>query len=133
MGAPSGYLGYIVAHESNEISEEICVPNLTPTTFYSLLNWNAGQNDNMAGYAGFKVLKNGQQTFHFAIWDPNSVIDKPKSVSLHKDGKELRFGGEGEGMKVIMPFNFVLGEWYRVRIKIEHPDKQCSLIYCFLT
>jgi hypothetical protein len=132
MGAPSGYLGFIKDHPSNEIMQEICVPYYTSCTFYSLLNWNAGRNDEMAGYAGFQVLKNGTRTFHFSVWDPETTSEKPRAIQLNSAANENRFRNEKEGIKIIMPFAFEVDIWYRVRLSIQHPDEASTHIHCFI-
>lgn len=132
MPAPSGYLGYIKEHQSNEMMQEISIPYFTPCTFYSLLNWNGGQNDEMAGYAGFQVLKNGSRTFHFSVWDPDSFPQKPVALEVHSSATSMRFGNEKEGIKIILPIDLESNKWHRVRLHIFHPDEANTCIVCYL-
>lgn len=132
MPAPSGYLGYTNQHTSNEMMQEICVPYAAPCTFYSLLNWNAGQNDEMAGYAGLQCLPNGGKTFHFSIWDPETTEKKPACLELIPNASQQRFGDEKEGIKIVFPFPYEYNAWYRLRIKIEHPNDVSTNITSYL-
>lgn len=132
MSAPSGYLGFIQEHQSNEMMQEISVPYLTPCTFYSLLNWNGGQNDEMAGYAGFQILENGSGTLHFSVWDADTFLEKPTALQLHPLASSNRFGNEKEGIKVVFPFDFDIKSWYRIRLQITYPDKANTQVACYL-
>lgn len=115
--ASSVWLRFNDEKSGDTIMQDIYVPKkgLTPYTYYSVLNWNAGMEG--GGYAGIQDHPDGRN-FIFSIWDPSNgeTITAPYAG----EGTVVEnFGGEGTGLK---SWNFALGwepdTWYTLVAKV---------------
>ena len=76
---------------------------LAVNTYYSMLNWNAGQEG--GGYLGIQDHPDGKN-FIFSIWDSQSSSDPVEAVYKGPGTEVVPFGGEGTGLKA---WNFTMG------------------------
>ena len=89
-----------------------CV-DLAPCTYYAMHCWS-DDNGNGTGYAGFQ-FKDGQTWTILSIWDTaygSAAIEYAPDSAVAE-----RFGGEGEGMHVLVPYEWETGVWYTMRIQ----------------
>ena len=117
--AASVWLKFNDAKAGDTIMQDFYVPTkgLTPYTFYSVLNWNAGAEG--GGYAGIQDHPDGRN-FIFSIWDPSN--GETITAPFTGEGTDIEvFGGEGTGLKSM---NFALGwqpdAWYTLVAKVWH-------------
>jgi len=110
--AASIWLNYNDVGAGDLIMQDVFVPSsgLTTTTYYSILNWNAGLEG--GGYAGIQDHPNGRN-YIFSLWDPRASNDPIVARYQDEDTEVENFGGEGTGLK---SWNFSLGwnpdTWY---------------------
>ena len=89
-----------------------CVDQV-PCTYYALHNWYNDNTDGV-GYAGFQY-KDGKTWTILSIWDTTTGFAE---IEYSPDGAVAEpFGGEGEGMHVLVPYNWEVGVWYTMRIQ----------------
>ncbi|WP_286232738.1 discoidin domain-containing protein [Thalassotalea sediminis] len=117
--APSTWLRFGDDFNGDTIMQDVYIPTngLTPYTYYSVLNWNAGLDG--GGYAGIQDHPDGRN-FIFSIWDPSN--GEPITAEYQGEGTQVElFGGEGTGLK---SWNFQLGwepdRWYTLATKVWH-------------
>ena len=78
------------------------------------------------GYCGIQELRNGRKKLIFSVWDEkeNTAEDRQVKVLEHGDGVEVsRFGGEGTGIKTMMPYDWSIGEPIKFKVSA---DKDCN-------
>ncbi|WP_462158828.1 discoidin domain-containing protein [Pseudoalteromonas sp. GB56] len=126
--APSIWFRYNDAKAGDIIMQDVYIPEkgLTPYTYYSVLNWNAGMEG--GGYAGIQDHPDGRN-FIFSIWDPSNG----ETITAPHQGpgtKVENFGGEGTGLK---SWNFELGwdtdKWYTLVAKVWQKDGHTQFGY----
>ncbi|ALS98686.1 discoidin domain-containing protein [Lacimicrobium alkaliphilum] len=117
--APSTWLRFGDSFNGDIIMQDVFVPErgLTPYTYYSVLNWNAGMDG--GGYAGIQDHPDGRN-FIFSLWDPSN--GEEITAEYQGEGTQVEvFGGEGTGLK---SWNFDLGwepnTWYTLAARVWH-------------
>ncbi|GEP98114.1 DUF3472 domain-containing protein [Chitinophaga cymbidii] len=128
--SPSIYFNCRINKKAVLISQQIKIPYSTPSTFYSVLNWNAGESYS-SGYAGFQQLENGDKTAHFSLWSLEEDHPQFKPVRQVEGGIFDPFTNEKRGRKFVAPFDFMENVWYKFDIEITHPDAN-NTIYSFV-
>lgn len=126
--APSVWLRFNDNAAGDIIMQDVYIPakGLTPYTYYSVLNWNAGMEG--GGYAGIQDHPDGRN-FIFSLWDPSNgeLITAPYQGA---GTKVENFGGEGTGLK---SWNFELGwqpdHWYTLVAKVWQKDGHTQFGY----
>ncbi|MFF2923326.1 DUF3472 domain-containing protein [Streptomyces celluloflavus] len=89
-------------------------------TYWALQNWNQGAK--MGGYAGFQQSGDKGRLLILSIWDHKDVKKPNELVYCSPCGRFEPFGGEGTGMKIMTPYQFQLGQWYRMVIRCWQDD-----------
>ncbi|GGD69765.1 discoidin domain-containing protein [Lacimicrobium alkaliphilum] len=117
--AASTWLRFGDSFNGDIIMQDVFVPErgLTPYTYYSVLNWNAGMDG--GGYAGIQDHPDGRN-FIFSLWDPSN--GEEITAEFQGEGTQVEtFGGEGTGLKSM---NFDLGweanKWYTLAARVWH-------------
>ncbi|MGK4580735.1 DUF3472 domain-containing protein [Kitasatospora sp. HPMI-4] len=89
-------------------------------TYWALQNWNQGAM--MGGYAGFQQSSDKGRLLILSIWDHKDVKAANELVYCSPCGHSESFGGEGTGLHVTTPYQFRLGQWYRMAIRCWQDD-----------
>lgn len=131
MHALPAYMNFRKNHDADIIMQKIMIENSVPCTFYSLLNWNAGEKEILSGYAGFQCLCDNSKTVHFSILNPEKT-ENFKSLSLIGNCSEEPFFGEGEGKKFVWPFDYKDGQWYQLSVKADISSQYFTIVSCEL-
>ncbi|MEY9092296.1 DUF3472 domain-containing protein [Paenibacillus sp. RC84] len=120
MGASADnvYVNPVNPSPSDIVMSDWMAVQTTPYTYWATQNWNQGAEG--GGYAGFQQDDGNSfapRRVHFAIWDPiNSTL--PITAKYVTPGGRLSpFGGEGTGMKVMTPYAWQTGQWYRMVVR----------------
>ena len=126
-GAP--YMVATVLNWSGDVYDIIegrfkCVDR-APCTYYAMHNWFNGDGsfantDEGSGYAGFQYTADGRAITIMSVWDTArghaEIVYAPEgSIAQH-------FDGEGEGIQILAPYDWEVGEWYTMRIQASTVD-----------
>lgn len=138
----SGWMEIPAEVRYTEYMIDFRVGHLPKGTYVCLGNWKMDQTAlykkyesvrtyaGINAYAGFQRIADGSTTAIMSFWDMECVDRKGKkqilkSQRLHPP-KVLnggRFGGEGDGERSNIPFEWEAGHWYRMHLK-SIPSKE---------
>lgn len=95
-----------------------CV-DLTPCTYYAMHNWYNGGDGftditEGSGYAGFQY-KDGKTWTIMSVWD----TDRGRAAIEYAPANAVAqpFSGEGNGIQILVPYEWKVGVWYTMRIE----------------
>ncbi|MBR4459748.1 MAG: DUF3472 domain-containing protein [Clostridia bacterium] len=95
-----------------------CVDRV-PCTYYAMHNWYNGADGftditEGSGYAGFQY-KDGQGWTIMSVWD----TDKGRAAIEYAPANAVAqpFSGEGNGIQILVPYDWEPGVWYTMRIQ----------------
>lgn len=78
--------------------------------FAQTFNFENDPNGNDGAYMGIQQLTGkGSRLAKFSIW--NATAARPANAGVCRD-----FGGEGTGKTCDIPYDFTVGQWYRLRL-----------------
>jgi hypothetical protein len=90
---------------------EITVLATAPTTYFCGLNW--WPSCPAGGYTGIQDIDGAKHAMIFSIWDTTSELHSAAVEEGDPRTVLSRFGGEGEGGKSMLPYNWQVGKTYR--------------------
>ncbi len=105
-----------------------CVDRV-PCTYYAMHNWFNGDGslantDEGSGYAGFQYTADGRAITIMSVW--NTSRGHAEIVYAPEGSIAQPFDGEGEGIQILAPYDWKVGEWYTMRIQAYTADgKTC--------
>ncbi|MBQ8160828.1 MAG: DUF3472 domain-containing protein [Clostridia bacterium] len=118
------YMVATVLYPQNGVQYEILegqwmCRDVAENTYYCLHNWyNASGNYtgivDGSGYAGFQY-KDGQTWAILSIWDTETGHAGIEYAPPFSVGEP--FGGEGEGLHILVPYAWETGIWYTMRVQ----------------
>jgi len=108
--ASSVYLRYFFGNENSqkddgEASVTVTVEESHPSSFFCAIQFPP------SGYCGVQELEDGRRVAIFSVWDkgPKGGLGA-QAVRVGDGFQTSRFGGEGEGCKVMGNFDWLIGE-----------------------
>jgi len=93
------------------IITDMLVEETNMYTFFAALVWDTGYFGLQRGGSGYS------RHIHFAIWDPPSG-GTSTVLSKNENAVTERFGGEGTGLKVMLPFEYLDNVNYRFAVRL---------------
>lgn len=115
--ATSVYLRYLFENtnsysDNGEASVILTVEKSHPSSFFCAIQFPP------SGYCGLQELEDGRRVVIFSVWDKGPKGGSGAQAIEVGDGFQTsRFGGEGEGCKVIGDFDWTIGESLKFTLK----------------
>ena len=129
--ARSVHLWYHLPNDVISVTNEVCVKNSCPGTYFCIVGFDGG-------YSGIQELYDGERKLIFSVWDNESdddpVPERRVKVLYAGEGVEVsRFGNEGTGGKTMMPYEWKDNEPVKFRVTAETDDEKKWTSYsCFV-
>lgn len=121
--APSIHLTYRLPSNLQAFYSEVKVEQSAPGSYFMVIGWDGG-------YFGLQD-QGGRKVAIFSVWDahagdnPGAVPEEHRVKALYQgEGVEVkRFGGEGTGGQSFFPFDWQVGQTYRLAVLASGDDK----------
>ncbi|OWF51054.1 uncharacterized protein LOC110449697 [Mizuhopecten yessoensis] len=115
--ARSVHLWYKVPKSATSAQNTVIVRRCQTGTYFCAINFRCG-------YMGIQELYDGKKVVIFSVWD-NKKDDDPETdrqakIMYQGDGVDIqRFGGEGTGLRCLLPYDWAIDEETSFRVKAE--------------
>lgn len=124
--APSIHLGYRLPPNLQVFYSEVKIEQSVPGSYFMVIGWDGG-------YFGLQD-QGGRKVAIFSVWDahagdnPAAVPEEHRVTALFQgEGVEVkRFGGEGTGGQSFFPFDWQVGQTYRLAVTASGDDKSTA-------
>ncbi|XP_033754892.1 uncharacterized protein LOC117337866 [Pecten maximus] len=119
--ARSVHLRYKVPDSATSARNTICVRRCQTGTYFCAINFRCG-------YMGIQQLYDGKKVVIFSVWDNKTDddpdVDRQAKATYKGEGVDIqRFGGEGTGLRCLLPYNWEIDEDTPFRVDAETDGK----------